>query len=227
MPRLFLFDTRVRNVVPNSQLVPPPPDIYHETSVNERLNSVITRLSPQLGGHRIDGILLIAHGNSGHLQFTADGLSASNVQAFTAWRGRVHGFVRIHGCAVASATTVHLYTTVAMNMGQQRATPGTLTPPMMNFSRTLSESASAGELDGATSRAIRANQGVRFLIAFASAIGLTVTGAMHAQQPDSAGGWRFQGPTISASPGGSLLLQVPRNSVGFSSNTAGSFTVGW
>lgn len=223
MPRLFLFDNRVSNVVPTS-LLPPPPDVFRITGETERLDTLISTLAPSLS-RQFSGLVLIAHANSGELQFTANDLNATNVQAFSAWRRRITGSVEIHGCAIASAQRIELYTRMAINSGHQEATPGSFDTPLHTSATPSGEAIGTGEMDGPTSRMIRAGRGARFLIAFAAVIGLRVTGALHAQEPSR--DWRYRGPTMTASPGGSLVIDVPRNSRGFDRNTETSVLVGW
>jgi hypothetical protein len=83
--------------------------------------------------------------------------------------------------------------------------------------------AGSRDLDPQVGRAIRGGPGVRFLVAFADALGLPVTGAVHAQEPDP--GWRFEGPTITASPGGSLSLSIPADDNTFGAGLQGDYIV--
>lgn len=224
--RLYLFDNRAFNVVRRNLLQASQADgPVRVTGGSEPLRTVIDDLRRNLNGRTLAGLRLCAHGDSGRVQFSADGVDRSNVSAFSALRGRIRGRVEIHGCGVASATQLRLYTTVEMNMGQQHATPGNLTSSWANNAQSIGDSLRLREIDSTNARLIRQGAGVQFLIAFANAIQLPVTGAMHAQLPDS--GWQYEGPTLTAWPGGALQLHVPPRDTTFGPNTSGDYTIGF
>ena len=224
--RLYLFDNRTFNVVRRSLLQSSEADgPVRVTSGAEPLRAVIDDVRRNLNGRSLAGLRLCAHGDSGRIQFSANSVDRSNVSTFAALRGQIRGRVEIHGCGVASATRLQLYTTVSMNMGEQRATPGSLTSPWANTGQSFGDGLRRSEIDSANARLLRQGAGVQFLIAFANAMQLPVTGAIHAQLPDA--GWEYEGPTITAWPGGALQLHVPPRDETFGPGTAGDYTIGY
>jgi hypothetical protein len=107
MPRLFLFDNRASNVVPPS-LLPGPPNVYRITGANESLSTLMTAVVQGLRREVIRGLILVAHGNAGDLEFTADHLNSGTAGQFSAIRNHIGGTVQIHGCGVASAVDLRL-----------------------------------------------------------------------------------------------------------------------
>jgi hypothetical protein len=224
--RLYLFDNRTFNVVRRSLLASSQADgLVRVTGPGESLRTVLDDVRRRVNGRALAGLRLCAHGDSGRVQFSANGVDRANVSSFAALRGRIRGHVEIHGCGVASATQLRIYTTVELNIAQQRATPGTLNNPWLNTGQSLGDALRQQEIDGANARSIRQGAGVQFLIAFANAIHLPVTGAVHAQLPDA--GWQYEGPTITAWPGGALRLHVPDGDETFGPNSAGDYAIGY
>lgn len=222
MPRLLLLDRRAMNV--GSHLVPAAgsSEPWRMTDASETLSHLLDALVPDLRRTPLDGLRLLAHGNSGRLQFTADGLDESNVEAMRALRGLIRGTVQLHGCAVASAIEIHIKRVQGIgNMHRDVPTPGSFdTGWGTTVTGALTQSR---ELDGHTGRLLRGGRGVRFLLAFASAIGLPTTAAMHAQEPDTS--WRYEGPTMTAWPGGGLFLHIPPADPTFPSIAPGDYQV--
>lgn len=106
-----------------------------------------------------------------------------------------------------------------------QATPGRLDPYIMPSAGvpTLRQCLADRNFDPRTVELVRQGRGVVFLLAFARALRVQVTGALHVQIPDSA--WRYEKSTITAFPGGRLLLQVPADDDTFGPNTAGTHEI--
>lgn len=220
MPKLILFDGRVMDRA--RHLVPPAgsPDFWRVTQSTDQLRSFIGSIREAAQRTRIQQLRLLCHGNSGRLQFTTSGVNCGNVNAFAGLRGFVTGSVQLHACGIASSQELVIFRTRGLNMGSDQATPGSLDHFGPNVSDSLRHSS---ELDTSTGRMIRTGQGVQFLMAFANAIGLPVTGAIHAQDPDPT--WKFEGPTITAWPMGVLLLNIPQNDRTFGQVAPGDYGI--
>lgn len=222
MPPLLLMDRRAMNV--GSHLVPAAGSTqpWRMTDASESLQHLMQALVPDLRRSPAEGLRLLAHGNSGHLEFTADGLHEGNVRELSALRGLIHGTAQIHGCGVASAVRLHLYREQGIgNVQRVVSTPGSLdtgwaTPVGAALLQTR-------ELDTHTARILRGGAGIRFVLAFARALGLTTTAALHSQDPDAS--WRYEGPTVIASPHGALTLHVPMGDATFGLHVHGSYQV--
>ncbi|MGV8039157.1 MAG: hypothetical protein AB2L07_03480 [Thermoanaerobaculaceae bacterium] len=184
---------------------------------------------PTAGLLRVSHLLIAAHGSSGHLQLTAEGLGIGNLSTLTQVRGLVTTAVEIHACAVASMTQISERLvqdrSAAGYVRHHQATPGSLDPYIMPSAGvpTLRQCLVDRNFDPRTIELVRQGRGVVFLIAFARALRVPVTGALHEQRPDSA--WRFEKSTITAFPGGRLILEVTADDTTFGPNVAGTHEI--
>ncbi|MCU0292357.1 MAG: hypothetical protein MUF10_10285 [Thermoanaerobaculaceae bacterium] len=189
--------------------------------------TTLPAVRPAAGLQAVSHLFLAAHGSSGHLQLSADGLGTGNIAALAAIRGVVTVGVEIHACAVASCVPIRLqrrHDGIA-DVSSWVATAGDLEPFWMpqGGTPTLRQCLAGRYFDPRTAQVVREGQGVRFLLAFANAIGAQVTGAVQAQSPDSA--WQFEKTTVIAFPGGRLVLRVTADDTTFGPDTAGTFEV--
>jgi hypothetical protein len=68
---------------------------------------IVQRIRSVAGNDQIDTLYLCAHGNSGYLQL-GTGLTPTTAPSFSVLSGRFAsmGFIQIHGCGVASSTSI-------------------------------------------------------------------------------------------------------------------------
>lgn len=222
MARLLLFEQRAMDRT--SALIPGTgsSDFWRATGPNESLANLVTALRQDLVQTPVRGLKIICHGNSGHLEFTRDGLHRGNVSALNPLRGLIGGTVELHGCAVASAQHIEVIRVQGIgNIHRDEATPGSLEtgwgPTIAEMLRTTRE------LDNAAGRVIRSCAGVQFLMAFSNALQLSVIGAIHAQMPDRE--WQYEGPTVTAHPYGALSLHIPQGDQTFGPNLQGDYAI--
>ena len=222
MARLLLFDQRAMDRT--QHLIPPAgsPDLWRVTNASESLSGLIEALRGGLLHSPAQNLRIVCHGNSGHLQFSRDGLHQGNVATFGRLRGLIRGAVQIHGCAVARSRRIEIIRVQGIgNMYREDATPGDLNT---GWGTDIGSGLAASrELSPEIGRMIRGGQGVQFVIAFSNAIGLPVTGAVHAQWPDRS--WQYEGPTVTAWPLAGLFLNISPGDSTFGANLHGSYQI--
>ena len=177
-------------------------DIFYRCAAADSLGDVVVRLAALLvprGGRAV--LRIVGHGSPGKVDVSKDRLTAESVWQMSPLAGQVQR-IELHSCCVVASRENSYF--------DHRRTGGQFLPdfsPLADGDRDLAAYLRLGEIPSDVGRSIRGMRGVQLIAAMASTVRCAVRGAILTQVLDIRD-WRFEGPTVTAFPGGTLFLDV-------------------